>query len=47
VKKSFQNMGNVHVGTVQTLNPLDLLTYRYVAFVAPEESVPVIRAKRS
>ena len=47
VKKSFQNMGNVLVGTVNALNPVDVLTYKYIAFVSPEESMKVIEAKLS
>ncbi len=45
VKKSFQNMGNVLVGTVSTLNPVDLLSYRYVLVVSPEEAMQVLTAK--
>lgn len=45
VKKSFQNMGNVMVGTVNTLNPVDVLTYKYVLFATPEEVVKIIEAK--
>lgn len=45
VKKSFQNMSNVLVGNVQALNPVDVLTYKYVLFVDPEESVKVIGAR--
>lgn len=45
VKKSFQNMGNVLVGTVNTLNPVDVLTYKYVLLIDPKESVKVIEAR--
>ena len=47
VKKSFQNMGNVLVGTVNTVNPVDLLTYKYVIFADPAESVKVIDSKNA
>lgn len=47
VKKSFQNMGNVLVGTVNTVNPVDLLTYKYVIFADPKESVKVIESKNA
>lgn len=47
VKKSFQNMGNVLVGTVSSLNPVDVLTYKYLVLAAPEETVKVIEAKRA
>src|SRR3989338_898139 len=45
VKKSFQNMGNVLVGTVSALNPVDLLTYKNVLVVDPEACVKVIEAR--
>jgi large subunit ribosomal protein L4 len=45
VKKSFQNMSNVLVGTVSNVNPVDVLSYRYVLFVNPEEAMKVIEAK--
>ncbi len=44
-KKSFQNMGNVLMGTVSTLNPVDVLSYKYLVLVAPEESVKALEAK--
>ena len=47
VKKSFQNMGNVLVGTVSTLNPVDVLSYKYLVLSAPEEVTKVIEAKSS
>lgn len=46
-KKSFQNMGNVLMGTVSTLNPVDVLSYKYLVLVAPEESVKTLEAKKS
>lgn len=45
VKKSFQNMGNVLVGTVGTVNPVDLLSYRYVLFANPEVSIKAMESK--
>src|SRR3989344_5971638 len=45
VKKSFQNMGNVLVGTMGTVNPVDLLSYRYVLFANPEECMKIMEAK--
>lgn len=45
VKKSFQNMGNVLVGTVSAMNPVDLLAYRNVLLVNPEESIKIIEAR--
>ena len=45
VKKSFQNMGNVLVGTMGALNPVDLLSYRYVLFTNAEETMKLMEAK--
>jgi large subunit ribosomal protein L4 len=45
VKKSFRNMGNVLVGTVSTMNPVDLLQYQYLVLVTPEECVKQLEAK--
>jgi large subunit ribosomal protein L4 len=45
VKKSFQNMGNVLVGTLSTLNPVDVLSYKYLVLAAPEEAVKALEAK--
>ncbi len=45
VKKSFRNMGNVLVGTAQTLNPVDVLSYQRLLVVSPAESVKVIEAR--
>jgi large subunit ribosomal protein L4 len=46
-KKSFQNMSNVLMGTVSTLNPVDVLSYKYLVLVAPEESMTALDAKRA
>ncbi len=45
VKKSFANMGNVLVGTLSTLNPVDVLSYKYLVLAAPEEAQKVLEAK--
>lgn len=45
VKKSFQNMGNVLVGTASAMNPVDLLAYRSILVVDPEECIPIIEAR--
>jgi len=39
VKKSFKNFDNVEVEEVRNLNPIDLLTYKYVILTQPDESV--------
>ncbi len=46
-KKSFANMGNVLMGTVSTLNPVDVLSYKYLVLVAPEESIATLEAKKA
>lgn len=45
VKKSFQNMGNVLVGTLSSLNPVDILAYKYLIVASPEEAVKALEAK--
>ena len=45
VKKSFQNMGNVLVGTVGNINPVDILAFKNVLLVNPEESMKAIIAR--
>ena len=47
VKKSFQNMGNVLVGTVSALNPVDVLSYKYLLLATPDETMKVIEAKQN
>ncbi len=45
VKKSFQNMGNVLVGTLNSLNTVDVLSYKYLVLAAPEESLKALTGK--
>lgn len=40
--KSFRNMTNVMVEEVRNLNPLDIMKYRYLVIVNPEESVKTL-----
>ncbi len=46
-KKSFQNFGNVAVGDVRSLNPVDILTYKYLVITSPEKAVEVLSKKLS
>ncbi|MEK7208572.1 MAG: 50S ribosomal protein L4 [Patescibacteria group bacterium] len=39
IEKSFRNIGNVLVGEARNLNVPDVLKYKYVVFVSPEESL--------
>ena len=45
VEKSFQNFGNVVVRQVKDLNPVDLLTYKYVVFVNADTAVKQMAAR--
>lgn len=45
VLKSFQNMGNVMVEETRNLNPVDVLKYRYLVLVDPENSVKTLTAR--
>lgn len=42
VEKSFRNIGNVSIGETRNLNVLDLLRYKYIVMVNPEESVKLL-----
>lgn len=44
---SFRNMGNVHVVNVKDVNPVALLTYKYVVVAKPEESLKALVARVS
>lgn len=43
--KSFSNMGNVTTEEVRNLNPLDLLTYKYLVIENPEEAFKTLAAR--
>lgn len=42
VKKSFANISNIKLDEVRNLNPLDLLTYKYIVIENPEKSISSI-----
>lgn len=42
LEKSFRNFSNLQVGQARNLNLLDVLTYKYVVVVNPEESVKLL-----
>jgi large subunit ribosomal protein L4 len=44
-KKSFANFGNVKVTELRNLNPVDLLSYKYLLVISPEESVKLLASK--
>lgn len=45
VIKSFQNFGSVATEELRNLNPLDLVTYKYLIIEKPEESFKVLLAR--
>ena len=47
VKKSFQNFSNTEVELVQNLNPVDVLTYKYLIIEDPDASLKVLESKVS
>jgi large subunit ribosomal protein L4 len=42
---SFRNFGNVHVMNVKDVNPVELLTYKYVVVAKPEESLKTLETR--
>ncbi|MCF7816086.1 MAG: 50S ribosomal protein L4 [Candidatus Pacebacteria bacterium] len=42
---SFRNMGNVHVMNMKDVNPVELLTYKYVVVAKPEESLKTLETR--
>lgn len=44
-EKSFRNFGNYEVKTVKDINPVDLLTYKYVVIAEPKESVATLETR--
>ncbi|MEK7185524.1 MAG: 50S ribosomal protein L4 [Patescibacteria group bacterium] len=45
LERSFQNFGNVLVDESRNLNPLDIMSYKYIVFVNPEVSIGAIARK--
>lgn len=44
-KKSFSNFGNIVLGDVLNIDPLSLLTYKYLIISQPKESVAFLESK--
>lgn len=44
-EKSFRNFGNVEVAQAKDINPVDLLTYKYVVLAAPKESIEILEKR--
>jgi len=45
VEKSFRNFGNVAVKTVKDVNPVDLLTYKYVLVINPTDAITALATR--
>ncbi len=45
IQKSFSNFGNVHVTDVRNLNPVEVLKYKYVIIVNPEDASKLLEAR--
>ncbi len=45
VAKSFANFGSVQFDEIKNMNPIDLLTYKYLVIVGPEKAVSFIEGK--
>ena len=44
-EKSFRNFGNVEVAQAKDINPVDLLTYKYVVVAEPAASIELFEAR--
>jgi ribosomal protein L4 len=42
---SFRNFGNIHVMSAKDVNPVALLTYKYVVVAKPEEALKALEAR--
>jgi large subunit ribosomal protein L4 len=47
VEKSFRNLEQVHVLQVKDMNPVELLTYKYLIVAEPKEAVKTLEARIS
>jgi large subunit ribosomal protein L4 len=45
VAKSFRNFGNIELGQVKDINPVDLMKYRYLVLVNPESAIETLAAR--
>ncbi len=45
VEKSFRNFGNIEVVMAKDINPVDLLTYKFVVMAEPKASIEVIEKR--
>jgi large subunit ribosomal protein L4 len=45
VEKSFRNFGNIEVAQAKDLNPVDLLTYKFVLVADPKNAIAAIQSR--
>jgi large subunit ribosomal protein L4 len=45
VEKSFRNFGNIEVMQAKDINPVDLLTYKYVVMTEPKSTLEIISTR--
>ncbi len=45
IEKSFRNFGNIEVMQAKDINPVDLLTYKYVIMAQPEDALKVFEKR--
>lgn len=45
IEKSFRNFGNIEVAQAKDINPVDLLTYKYVVVTAPAASLELLEKR--
>jgi large subunit ribosomal protein L4 len=45
MKKSFANIATVEVDEIKNINPVDLLTFRYIIMSQPKESIAFLGGK--
>jgi len=44
-EKSFRNFGNIEVAQAKDINPVDLLTYKYVVVAEPAKAIEIFEAR--
>lgn len=44
--RSFQNLGNIRVEEVRNLNPVSVLTYKYLILVDPTKTLEILEARK-
>jgi len=45
VEKSFRNFGHLEVVQAKDVNPVDLLTYKFVVLVEPKDTLPILEKR--